>query len=364
MKIPIGPEELTVEWLTEALRTQGTLKRGQVASCNAEVLGGTKGVLGQIAQLSLSYDTDQENAPRSLIAKFAPANPELRINLNRDGMYEREIRFYQELASQVELRTPYCYYSALNTETGEFVLLLEDLAPARNGDRSVGCSLAEAELAICEIAKFHAAWWEDPQLVEKDWLRWFSTPTARQRWQDWYQQGWGPFVAKMTPHLPEPILALGQQFGPKVPQVLEQFYHPPLTLIHNDYMLDNLFFATTGSEVSLAVVDWQFLTCARGTVDVGTFLGGNISIEDRRTYEMDLLRAYHALLVENGVTGYPFSQCWDDYRLSMFQGLLGMVGAIGGGDLTQEQERAHRDIIWPRYCAALLDLNVGELLPK
>ncbi len=32
MKMPISPEGLTVEWLTEALLKQGTLKRGQVTS--------------------------------------------------------------------------------------------------------------------------------------------------------------------------------------------------------------------------------------------------------------------------------------------------------------------------------------------
>ncbi|MCB0157335.1 MAG: hypothetical protein KDD83_04335 [Caldilineaceae bacterium] len=96
------------------------------------------------------------------MAKFGPPDSELRISLNQFGLYEREIRFYQELADQVAFRTPDCCYSAWDAETGEFVLLLEDLAPARNGERAVGCSLLEAEPAIREIAKFHAAWSQDP----------------------------------------------------------------------------------------------------------------------------------------------------------------------------------------------------------
>ena len=184
MKIPICPEDLTVTWLTEALRMRGTLERGQVASCTTEVLGGTRGALGQVARLSLSYDLVQENAPRSLIAKFGPPDPELRISLNQSGLYEREIRFYQELADQVAFRTPDCCYSAWDAETGEFVLLLEDLAPARNGERAVGCSLLEAEPAIRQIAKFHAAWSQDPHLLQQEWLRYFSTPAVHQRRQD------------------------------------------------------------------------------------------------------------------------------------------------------------------------------------
>lgn len=102
MKIPIGPEGLTIEWLTEALLKQETLKRGQVTSFEAKVLGGTKGALGQVAWLGLAYDADQEHVPRSLIAKFGPADPEQRAIINQLGLYEREIRFYQELAGQVE----------------------------------------------------------------------------------------------------------------------------------------------------------------------------------------------------------------------------------------------------------------------
>lgn len=123
-KFPTCPEELTAQWLTEVLRTRGTLGRGHVIACDAIVLGGTKGALGQIARLSLLYNADQEAAPRSLIAKFGPANPELRLILSEAGFYEREVRFYQELADHVDFRTPDCYYSAWNADTGQFVLLL------------------------------------------------------------------------------------------------------------------------------------------------------------------------------------------------------------------------------------------------
>src|SRR5262245_65633177 len=119
--------------------------------------------------------------------------------------------------------------------------------------------------------------------------------------QDFYQQCWGTFEAKMMPQLPESILALGRRFGRKMAQVLEQLQDPPQTLIHNDYMLDNLFFATTGNEVTLTVVDWQLLAYGRAMGDVSSFLGGNVAIEDRRAHEWELLRTYHAMLVDNGV---------------------------------------------------------------
>lgn len=108
----------------------------------------------------LSYDRYEADAPRSLIAKFSASDPEIRKRWQRS--YEREVWFYQKMAPHVELRTPHCYYSDIDTENGEHVLLLEDLAPARSPAWEEGCSLAQTEHAIQQIAKFHATWWESP----------------------------------------------------------------------------------------------------------------------------------------------------------------------------------------------------------
>jgi hypothetical protein len=32
--------------------------------------------------------------------------------------------------------------------------------------------------------------------------------------------------------------------------------------------------------------------------------------------------------------------------------------------MREEQEKAHADIYWPRFCAAILDLDAGDLLPE
>ena len=37
----------------------------------------------------------------------------------------------------------------------------------------------------------------------------------------------------------------------------------------------------------------------------------------RRAIEVRLVRRFHARLVERGVRGYPFEQCWDDYRMAL-----------------------------------------------
>ncbi len=47
--------------------------------------------------------------------------------------YENEVRLYQELAPDLTVRTPRLFHADIDVTTADFVLLLEDLAPARTG---------------------------------------------------------------------------------------------------------------------------------------------------------------------------------------------------------------------------------------
>src|SRR5215510_6490384 len=134
MSIPTGPGTLTPAWLTWALRGTGSITDATVTSCDIEILGEGKGFTGQVARIWLDYDIDAASAPVSLIAKFPPLEPEVRVALNHYRIYEKEFRFYRDVAQDIALRTPRLYYSALNPASGESILLLEDLAPAQTLD--------------------------------------------------------------------------------------------------------------------------------------------------------------------------------------------------------------------------------------
>ena len=52
--------------------------------------------------------------------------------------------------------------------------------------------------------------------------------------------------------------------------------------------------------------------------DVATVIGGGMPVAARRELEQSLVRQYHACLVEFGVTGYSYDECWRDYVFQMF----------------------------------------------
>jgi hypothetical protein len=361
MNIPPGPEALTAEWLTLALRQGGVIHHAAVVSFEAGALAEGQGFYGQLARVNLDYDRYEEGAPRSLIAKFSSANPQMRQQAT--GSYGREVNFYQHLASQTALPTPTCYYDDIEPESGAHILLLQDLAPARSGSRVDGCSLAQARLAVQQIAIFHATWWESPRLSELHWLDDTRSNLDSVAQKEQYDQWWPLFFAQAKDHLPAPIMAMGEQLGQHRAAIRQHVFDTaPRTLIHRDYQLDNLIFGTPEGGVPFAVVDWQFHSRGRGVWDVAYFLSESLQIADRRAWERGIWEEYYQILLAHNIRHYSLEQCRRDYRIALLQRFTALVSTIAAMPFSEEQRHIHLDILLPRNIAAILDHNAGELL--
>src|SRR6266545_4662167 len=153
LTIPSGPQDLTPEWLTDALRRGGAIHSAAVTSIEQKPLGEGAGFMSQLARVKLSYDSEEPGAPPSLVVKCPSSIPENRAVADAFRFYERELRFYEQIAGEVNLRTPRCYYHAIDSEGDRSILLLEDMAPAIVGDQLSGCALPAAELAVTSLAK-------------------------------------------------------------------------------------------------------------------------------------------------------------------------------------------------------------------
>ena len=170
LSIPREPEDITADWLTDALRSSGVITTSSATSIDAGDTSAGHGFTGRIARLAVTYDSHEKEAPRSIIAKFPSYDPAIRAAVTDSAMsYEREIRCYENLLGNVALSTPRRYYSAHDAESGECILLLQDLAPARFGDNVGTPSREDIDSAIRAIAGFHAEFWESPRLADMDW---------------------------------------------------------------------------------------------------------------------------------------------------------------------------------------------------
>ena len=359
-EFPFDPEALTEAWLTESLRASGAIDKARVQSFDCAPLDPHNGVTGVLVRLRLSYDVAESNAPATLVAKFAPPEPELRGLIHAMGFYEREARFYSEFAADTPVAVPRCYFAAVDQDEGWSLLLIEDLAPARNGSWVLGSSLEELRVAVAGIAEVHAAWWQSPRLWAADWLA-MKSLLAVEQMQEVVAQCWEPFLARLSVPVTPAIAEAGALASHHLRDVCAYLLDtPPLTLIHHDFDGDNLFFPVLDGQLSMVVIDWQLTTRAHAAVDIAWLIGGQCEPEARRRYELGLLQMYHQSLVERGVSDYTFDQCWDDYRLSMLLAVGRISGSVG---LQPPGPRGGPwDATMPRYCQAVSDLGVGELI--
>ena len=108
-RLPRTPADITPTWLSQALRDAGA---SEVTDVVAETIAVGEGFAGNLARLELTYERPIDGAPGSLIAKFPSQHAPTRSLLGRLGVYEREVRFYQEVAPKLALRTPRPYFAA------------------------------------------------------------------------------------------------------------------------------------------------------------------------------------------------------------------------------------------------------------
>ncbi len=362
-EFPTSPGGLTAEWLTEALRASGAAQASSVTSFDKKIIGEGTGFMGQLAHVRLRYDKPEAGVPQSLIAKFPAAAQENRDVAMYFRFYERETGFYAHIAQQVELRTPRCYFNAFVPGNGDFLLLLEDLAPAVVGDQVTGCSVEHARMAIHELAKFQSTWWNSPKLEALEWI-----PAIDAEWnvaaaEENYELCWTPFVEFAGDMLTPTVRAAGARLGKEMRNLLGRMSNDiPRTIVHGDYRLDNMFFASPDGGPAFAVIDWQISSRAGGVFDVAYFVAGTLPPEQRRAHEQEIVRSYFDTLVEHGVRGYGFEQCWEDYRTSMLTLLVYSVIGAGGLDLSNERGLELFRKIARGTLEAIEDLKAYEML--
>ena len=344
---PARPEHVSSEWLSEVL--------GQhVASFATERIG-----TGQVG-LNIRFSLDGDGPLRSVVGKFTSDDPTSRATGVTLRNYEREVRFYREIVDTVGIRTPACYVAEWDPESGDIVILLEDLAPAEPGDQIAGTSPSKAAIALDELARLHAPRWDDPHLDDIDWLS-RTTPESAEMVQMLYQAMWPGFVERYADRLPRSVLDLGERFGSRV-GAWAAAPGPPYTVTHGDYRLDNMLFGTGEGGYPLAVVDWQTPGHGPGAGDCAYFIGAGLTVDDRRLHEHDLVHHWHRALEVHGVEDYPFDQAWEDYRALSFGGLL---MAVVASMIVGQDERGDRMFLAmaERHGIACLDLDAEALLP-
>jgi len=351
--------QITPEWLEGVLSGAG-FDAPRILGLSVAPVG-----TGQAAgcyRIKPEYADGGSGLPRSIVAKLPSEDEGARAGNSSSGTYLREIMFYSHLQDQFSIRTPRCYLAQGNADASRFALLLEDMAPAAQGDQIDGCGEDLARAAVLELVGLHGPSWGNPAILELDWVRYTADPGRAKMVMEWiYRPGVAPFIERCSMGLEPEEVALAERVARSALLPSECPVVATKCLTHNDYRLDNFLFVPEDAAATLRVVDWATYGAGNPMRDVSYFLGGCLLPELRARIEQDLVREYHEALKAAGVADYSWSDCWDDYGRAAYHGLMMAMAAMVHVKQTERGDRLFA-VMAQRHARQILDLGADRFL--
>ena len=327
---PKNIRKITKEWIEYIFNEAGLCAYGTVQSISIKPMGSNvKGFLSSMCRVEIKYNTDGPNLPPSVVIKMPPEQEMNREFASNFKANEREIRFYQELAPFTSIRIPVCIYGYIDETAGDYILVLEDEKEWNPGDQVTGLTELQTQTAVSEISKFHAQWWESPQLKNLNWMPF-------QNWDlvNGYKNNWDDFIDEHREILDNNSIKAGELIRESGEKIREFGLNAPQTITHMDYRADNLLFK---KEDQVLVLDWQVACRAMGAIDVSRGVCGSYHDHKTRGEHRSFVEFWHQSLMESGVKNYNFEDAWRDYRIGIL--ILSYVPVVAHHLLSHEGSR-------------------------
>ena len=267
--------ELTPQGLTKVLRAGGALRRGAVTAVERELIGNFS---NQLWRLRLRYDGDSADAPDVLVLK--------QLRPDRGGGQRRglsdEIRFYQELAPGLPVRTPRLYYGSPDP----VFLLMEEVHDFSRLNWRRGASEEHTELAIDALARFHAHHWGRVDQVA--WVRSLADPAHRKQLGETYDANWSERREVFRTDAPH-FVEIGDALVGRVDASLAPLGEPT-TLLHGDAHFENLaLLEPEAGPASILFHDWAGVARGGASFDLAVFAVMSFPVDVRRQLERSLV---------------------------------------------------------------------------
>jgi aminoglycoside phosphotransferase (APT) family kinase protein len=347
LTIPNGWEEITPAWMTEAIRGRHP---DAVVSDIAVVLrdDGTN----RRARLELTYSAG--SGPATVFAKAAdPAHVEL-VALT-SGLFHEPRLFASGVV--LPLDHPAVYTAIIDEEGSDFLMIMEDVvargADPRDSTRPM--TVDQAANGVRGLAKLHSEYWGD-RISDNPALGWVEP--------------FIPFAGLEFAPLEIAHERLGDSVPAEIPAMtgtdlfvdiwaryIRTLTAAPQTLLHGDPHIGNTYVLP---DDTVGFLDWQMVRRGNFSLDLGYFLQGALSIEDRRRHERDLLGEYRSALGLSNDEIPTADEIWLRYRASVAHGLAIWIATLSGGDAWQRPEICLA--FAQRYAAAFVDLDTRAAL--
>ena len=338
MGIPSGWEAVTPEWMTSALAD--AFPGVEVQDVDVELRDdGTN----RRARLGLSYA--RGSGPATVFVKAA--DPEhTAVNARMGGVFNEPRLFASGVP--LPLDHPQVYFTLIDEPHLDFIMVMEDIVARGCDPRDATRPMTIEQVAngVRGLAKLHSAYWGDrlrryPKLSwVEPFVSWRGMAVGIDIGLERAGDGVPPEVQRMA----------GKEIMRDVwAPFIGTLAHGGQTLLHGDPHIGNTYVLPDNG---VGFLDWQVLRTGNPSLDLGYFLQGACTVEDRRAAERELVEEYRAALELPAGERPSHEDVWRRYRASTAHGLtMWLVTAASDWQrLEVSLTLAHR------YAAAFTDL--------
>ena len=237
---------------------------------------------------------------QSVIVKMASKVPSKRRLANQFNSYQREHQFYKNIASELALNTPQCYYNHFQLAPLSLCLVLEDVSYGLPVSGNQPFPQTKDHVVLQHLAALHKSHWNQgkglPAFIDNLDQIGASYNTLLRR---------------------QPVLSTNLLSNFSL-QVIEHYIHQgppdhpphPSTLIHVDFKPDNFSLKN-----DLTVFDWGDYCFGPPAFDLAYFMMHRPA-RPGLTLERDLylLKTYHNALLKLGILDYTMERLQEDFR--------------------------------------------------
>jgi aminoglycoside phosphotransferase (APT) family kinase protein len=330
--LPLAIEEVTASWLSAALGAE---------VAEVETTGIIWGTATKVL-LQVRYAADSIGLPKRICVKGGFV-PDL-LAIMAPG-YQDEARFYRDIAPLFGAGLPHCWYAEIDEETGQGIVVLEDLAAAgvRFCDAREPLRPGQVFDGLRLLATLHGT------TTDASWLS--GTPYFRPMVSGLLApEHWDAHVGTTDSDAVRAVLTDRSRIATAFERLWAGEDSRPHVLIHGDANLTNVCLDADGTP---SFVDWQFVCRGDAAHDVALFVIGALSVDDRRTHERALVREYLKLRRGDVEDENIF---WNAYRAHAIH------GACYALTPDAMQPAPIRAALAERYAVAMQDLGTLDLL--
>lgn len=243
-------------------------------------------------------------------------------NGNRNGYIEMSLRegdFYQFVhASKCEnIPIPTCYDAYVNTETKDFVIILEDISDSYQMLSQEKMCEEEYWFSCAEsLAKLHAKFWNNYN-QNTNQIKMCNSDDLERSIQENHE------------HLKHFLRAYGDNFNERIEKIFKQamkindelmrerivknHLKENVTICNGDSHIYNFMISNDEKKLPV-IVDFQFWSEGYGTGDLAHLTRVSFPEQLKKEMQLKLVKYYYEKLVQYGVTGYTWEDCLNDYR--------------------------------------------------